>query len=535
MNELPASDSLEDLTTWLETLQPDDTAIIAYRASMRTLPVIFAGARRAGSRNLEGISIAHLRLNLIAGLVRKFPVPEITRAADAALSGPNSPRGQPTNPTGAYADIGPEYDYEYDYAYELDAALPVTSAALAAVRYAADAPADAAAFAAAHGTHHIGVGMAQVALGHAESACDHADNVTRRQYPASLPVNSRREFESDAQDLIEGRDPFDQPLWRSGNWLEKTWDKSISILTNIPGGAFWIDWYQRALDGRPQNWPLLRDVALIEDALWNEGGRALDARINEIRLRHAIAATPNGERIEQEPETGLLRLVPESDLSDVIRTYVRRNIAGAVALFDDGPGNQYSALVPDLEMLRRALEDTSNLPVELFDSCVRAVRRLTVRIGNGDCPTAEKDPIIGEYRDRLRQAATDIRANDPTTQDILDSRNRIEGNNALIEGRETILAAVKEIGPIIIRPVAGALSEDVARATSSDTSAEDRKTSSYRLISRLLRIRKTIVAWVAGASGAIVGLKEVIEAIPIIQASPIFQNAIEIIFRYLGM
>ena len=64
--------------------------------------------------------------------------------------------------------------------------------------------------------------------------------------------------------------------------------KAQPLLRNTPGGEFWIDWYQRALDGRPQNWPLLRDVALIDDALWEEGGEALRREIDRIAERHRL-------------------------------------------------------------------------------------------------------------------------------------------------------------------------------------------------------------------------------------------------------
>lgn len=37
--------------------------------------------------------------------------------------------------------------------------------------------------------------------------------------------------------------------------------------------SFWVEWYRRVLEGHPPNWPLLRDVALIDDAVWQVGGR----------------------------------------------------------------------------------------------------------------------------------------------------------------------------------------------------------------------------------------------------------------------
>lgn len=53
---------------------------------------------------------------------------------------------------------------------------------------------------------------------------------------------------------------------------------------------FWADWYRQVIDGRPPNDPLLRDVALIDDAIWQAGGDALDGAIDLIVERHRLLA-----------------------------------------------------------------------------------------------------------------------------------------------------------------------------------------------------------------------------------------------------
>lgn len=78
----------------------------------------------------------------------------------------------------------------------------------------------------------------------------------------------------------------------------KVWEESIPILNNLPGGAFWSDWYQRALDGRPQNWLLLRDIALIDGALWQAGGDELDREISRIAERYRLLEEVYGLKAE---------------------------------------------------------------------------------------------------------------------------------------------------------------------------------------------------------------------------------------------
>lgn len=93
--------------------------------------------------------------------------------------------------------------------------------------------------------------------------------------------------EVDVYSLMAGQDVAELPLWWDGKPVVingSDWKRSVS---RIPGGSFWADWYQRILDGRP-NWPLWRDVALIDNALWEQGGEALDTEIRRIVKRHQL-------------------------------------------------------------------------------------------------------------------------------------------------------------------------------------------------------------------------------------------------------
>lgn len=493
MDELPDDWDEDRLRAWLETRPPEDAAIIAHRAAMRVAVLWFGAFSQVSTRRLDLTVLHVLRLNTISGVASKYPTPGITRAALA----------------GSRAALAAALITSLDPHGPLAASIDASRTALDASRAAL---ASRAAF------------FATVV------ALDSTIVASRAASDAS-----RFSFATDVGALVAGGDPLDLPLWQAKNPLESEWERSKSVLRTTPGGEFWVNWYQRALDGREQNWPLLHDIALIDDELWQEGGERLDAEIHNLRQRHGIAATENGEIIEQDPETGHLRLVPDTELPDDMGAYARRKIIGAASLFDDAITNQYSALDSDLAMLRRAVNDAGNLPVELFDVCVSATRRLTIRIEQGECPDAAQDPIIADYRDRLRQAGADILAGDPKTQQVLENRNRIEGNDALIEGRETIIAAVKMIEPILTGHLATALPNDASAATLPDVTEADRKVYGYRLSSRTLRVAKWISGTVGGTGAAIIGTKEVLEAIPAIQASPIYQEAIKIILRYLGM
>ena len=50
-------------------------------------------------------------------------------------------------------------------------------------------------------------------------------------------------------------------------------------------GAFWREWYQGFLDGKPLDWELQRRVALIDDAIWKAGPEAVAEEIEKIRAK----------------------------------------------------------------------------------------------------------------------------------------------------------------------------------------------------------------------------------------------------------
>lgn len=494
---MPEITDMESLTAWLETRPREDAITIVHRVAMRVAPIWYAAMDEpwAGENDLTSLPV--LRSSLISGAARENPAPEIIAAAHAAFIAARAAAI-------AYATA--------------------TSTPDAAPAPAATVAADAIAYATSTAISFTPAPFA----GEAAYPAAYATAVTAAT-TAFWPA-----VQHDARAILDGHDPLDLPLWPATNPLADEWTRSQPILRNTPGGAFWIDWYQRALDGRPQNWPLLRDVALIDDDIWQSGGDALDAAINSLREKYALAAAANGERVEPNPDTGLLRLVPVTELPEQVAEYARRKIIKAVEVFDGIGGQQYGALAPDLTMLRRAVTDAGNLPVELYDAGSAALRRLHIRITNGDCPDADHDPLIADYQNRLREAANDIRAADPETQRVLERRAAIAPNDALIEARDEILAAVEAAGPVIEGRLADTLPQDAETATDPTAAPEDRAAASFRLSGRLLRIvifAKGVRNGFIAGNAALAGTAAHLKAMEYLANSPV----VKAIFRSLGL
>lgn len=78
---------------------------------------------------------------------------------------------------------------------------------------------------------------------------------------------------------------FETALWKGGNPVPH-WNEEPSLFAAYakahPEWQFWLRTYEAFLNGGPFNWDLLRDVVLINDAIWQEGPKAVADAISTI-------------------------------------------------------------------------------------------------------------------------------------------------------------------------------------------------------------------------------------------------------------
>lgn len=341
---------------------------------------------------------------------------------------------------------------------------------------------------------------------------------------------------------LEGeRGGTDRPLWATEKPDSGRSELEFAAHNRLDGPwDFWIDWYQRALDGRPQDLPLLEKIAFQKEDFWDGTDGEVNQRIAQIveehrsdgpitslsqRIEQAIELTPNGERIEVNPETGKLLAISESALPSDTAEYAARKIERALAVFAGETSNQYSALAPELELLRAALDVDPIHPVELFDACASAANRVRMRCESGSLPEPDQDPLIADFLTQIRNAGADIFAHDHRTQQMVAARNEVLGNDALIDAREEVVTAVAEIVPITEGILADDLKGDAEVATDSEADPQERKNRGYRLVSRTVKIAGVVVV---GGSG-------VIASVAAIADSPAVNALIQAALRYLGL
>lgn len=253
-------------------------------------------------------------------------------------------------------------------------------------------------------------------------------------------------IDADVERVLVGTNMANIPLWspRSLEISDQAWPKS--------GGPwdFWIDWYQRALDGTPQPMDLLEKIALQSDEFWQGSDAEVNTRIAEIvaeweagqKLEAFIEQHPYANRIEADPAKKKLVSVPAetvdlTDIVDRIRQAAKDFTAGCRK--DKSPnkiGEQMqSAFAPVIADIRRDLRRHRTDPLKLFDSMELACRAM------GRIARAEGFPPegpSGRLMDELATSCEDICIASP---EVLETqRHRIAVRTELFSFEQKIVA-----------------------------------------------------------------------------------------------
>ncbi len=84
-----------------------------------------------------------------------------------------------------------------------------------------------------------------------------------------------------------------------GSFDLASWTKKLSHSC----WSFWRTWYQGFLEGEPLDWELQRQVALIEDPVWNASPEAVAAEIERIRAEFDAPPTSKESFPKHEPKS----------------------------------------------------------------------------------------------------------------------------------------------------------------------------------------------------------------------------------------
>ena len=95
------------------------------------------------------------------------------------------------------------------------------------------------------------------------------------------------------------------------------------LLQDSSSWGFWIDWYEGLLAGRAPDWELWREVALIDDAVWQAGPEAVAEAIAGIKRRRMVRVAPP---LVLDEAARVFHVAAASDVPDDVLGYVKGRV-----------------------------------------------------------------------------------------------------------------------------------------------------------------------------------------------------------------
>ncbi|OUS34253.1 hypothetical protein A9Q94_16895 [Rhodobacterales bacterium 56_14_T64] len=515
----------ESLEAWLQD-QPEEQryeigVTLATRAALRVVPIWFAAMQQEWARSQQFTAMSLTHSLLVAGVAGHTQAPDVIKAAKSSSA--------------AAYNVG--FNAEATSAAATVAFSAASCSEVRSIRISLSSSSDAAASFYVESGYDIELTDGTVLSDETVLSDDTilSDNTI-------LPVAEVHWFYLRADiNVLKLGVLAQQPLWHGVGMpfeVKQVWEEGGGWMQSNPGHCFWIRWYEAALDGRPltgswdSHWQMLRDVALIQNEDWEQGAEHVAGLIAEIEKPYALAMTASNERVVISEQTGLLKLEAVVPLVQDFGRYIRRKLGKALEVFGEHPGNQHTAVLPELRLVCDAIEDAENLPVELYDTCTSVTTRVAARIKDGALPAEDKDALIADFLKHIREAGAEIFAEDEETRKAVARRRAIEPNDALIEHGDAIWAVANKISEVSESGPLEQLPQAANQALDPSVSSEGRHTSSFKLVGRIIAVLTTVGAAGLAFPPAVQGA---IESYRWLVADPQVQIVWQAILRYLGL
>lgn len=212
--------------------------------------------------------------------------------------------------------------------------------------------------------------------------------------------------------------------------------------------SFWRDWYQGFLDGKPINWDLQREVAMIPDADWDKGPEHIAEKIAEIQADFLVKKAPLAETIEFNPKTAKFFATPipvaKPDLLGTTLSQVADALEDALA----DQGNGLTTKSREVRVLTRTVSKYGNDPQRIemdFTSVAVGLRRQLH--DTNELPNSEENlALLGA----VEEGALGIRATHPevaANRELLAAqamRELSDHDKELLQEARPILEAISE-------------------------------------------------------------------------------------------
>ncbi|MDE4097739.1 MULTISPECIES: hypothetical protein [Rhodobacterales] len=177
-------------------------------------------------------------------------------------------------------------------------------------------------------------------------------------------ATSRNSASSEIENFAQSFDHKNEGLFQTAfiNLITgRKWRSKNPVLPENGTWSFWRDWYQGFLDGRPLHWDLQRRVALIDDAIWDQGPEAVAEEIERIKGEFA-AQRPQEPRFPAYEPNDLRPLIQNRIIATASLQGLAVQISGAIEQYhaDTGANALPEAFSPlqDMPALMNAIAQT---------------------------------------------------------------------------------------------------------------------------------------------------------------------------------
>ncbi|NBB96892.1 MAG: hypothetical protein GVY34_01795 [Alphaproteobacteria bacterium] len=446
----------ESLQAWLESLPQETEAeretarrwavTIAHRAAMRVLPVAWEWyQQQETAKKPVSLSGSLLRRSLLANLVAFSPSEEILECA------------QEERKKALYRSAMKQDGQK------LEIALSYAVAASDASKSFFDA-----------------------IDGCSASVDSHATRLNSEQFKSGLWTEIRLDCKAIWQQYALDR----INLWRNPDPFNQLWDISRSgLLKRSDGWRFWVEWYENALYGRPQDYDLLTKIALIDPADWDKGADHVNALIAQIRLEHIAETRPLGEDAIEIGPDGLWHRAGKSDIDGDILEEVVGNVRDEIwalrSRIQGDPGNMFSALVADLDLLEHRIARHPDKPLRLHDLFIRVQGHIARNLDSGELPD---DDCVRDLSSVLGNAALDMCNACDKTKSVVQKRMAVRFDEADEQTRDDLKTIAEGAAQISDDELATEFIEDAEVIADEAIPLSEKTSTLYRLQTRLARI-----------------------------------------------
>jgi hypothetical protein len=233
----------------------------------------------------------------------------------------------------------------------------------------------------------------------------------------------------DCTQVCAGHNLEELPLWPFEHSHVNHWKTARKILLDYENGEFWVNWYENALHGRPQDYNLLNKIALIDHEDWGKGADHANALIQKIIAEH--------------------NMHPTTATAPLTKTMIERV---QLSVQENGPllAIQLGALLEIVDQEIERIRSTNNLEPDIRDGFLAALNKLKeaateilALLPHAGAPSETEAEQIGSWGVILKEQAVHWNA---------EAKKFISGKPAddrvVLTGRIVLAAGVT--GPLIL-------------------------------------------------------------------------------------